>query len=140
MLDKALADFSSESQHTRFLVVPPYWPLPSWYGFVKHFKVLETCTEDTMMFSAPATGDLNTSNLRPAGDEGGPGRFLIEGTPWPVMDVCIDATTSIMVDDSVKLHLRLGHPGERATEHIAAEYDLGLQATAAQQTCKHCCM
>jgi hypothetical protein len=42
------------------------------------------------------------------------------------------------VDDSVTLHLRLGHPGERASEHIAAKYDHGLRATEAKHTCKHC--
>jgi len=138
MQDKALADFSSEPQNTRFLFILPYWPQSNWYGFVKHFKVLETFPKDTMMFSASATGVLNTSSLKPAGDEGGPGRFLIEGTPWPVIAVYLDATTSTTVDDSVKLHLRLGHPGERATEHIAAKYEHGLQTNAAKQTCKHC--
>ena len=31
MLDKALADFSTEPQNTRFLFILPYWPQSNWY-------------------------------------------------------------------------------------------------------------
>jgi hypothetical protein len=55
-----------------------------------------------------------------------------------VIAIYLDASTATIVDDSVMLHLRLGHPGERASEHIAAKYDHGLQVTEAKHTCKHC--
>jgi len=90
------------------------------------------------MFSAPATGVLNTSSLKPAGDEGGPGRFLIEGTPWPVIAVYLEQLRLPLWTTVSSFTSRLGHPGERATEHIAAKYEHGLQTNAAKQTCKHC--
>lgn len=137
-LDKALTDFSKSPTDTRFLFLVPDWPTSSWYGFVKHFQIIRRFEKGTVMFSAPGVGTYDHSRLTPAGDEGGPGRFIIDGIPFPVLALYLDANTVTKIDDSLLLHLRLGHPGERTTEFLARNYEHGLSPAKAAHSCKHC--
>lgn len=137
-LDKVLTDFSKDPENTRFMLLVPDWPTSSWYGFVKHFKVVRKFEKGTVMFSAPAVGVYDKASLTPAGDEGAPGRYIIGGTPFPVLALFLDHATVTKIDESVLLHLRMGHPGERVTNFLANNYEHGLQPHKASRTCKHC--
>lgn len=137
-LDKALTDFAAAPEATRFVFVLPVWNTAPWWPLTKHFRTLETYPTGSVLFSAPAIGVYNTSALTSAGADGSPGRYLVEGTPWPVVVLYKDRFTTSTIDPALLLHMRLGHPGELAIKHLAT-YDVGLNVNARSSSCgRHC--
>ena len=136
--NKALTDFAEDPDNTRFVLIVPKWADSDWWHLTRHFTVVAEYPRDTMLFSAPGIGTYSTANLTPAGDDASPGRFLISGAPWPVVVLYKDKDTTSPADDNMLLHLRLGHPGQRQTKHIAANYQHGLDSKKASQGCDHC--
>ena len=138
-LDKALTDFAADPQNTRFIFILPEWKSASWWPLTRHFQTIHRWNTGTELFSCAPTGTINTNKLRPAGDDASPGRYIAAGTPWPVVALFKDFSTHSAADDNVLLHLRLGHPGERATRVIAMNYNTGLDpGKDAHVGCKHC--
>eukprot|EP00959_Pyramimonas_sp_CCMP1952_P406616 8522349-Pyramimonas_sp.AAC.2 len=62
--------------------------------------------KDTILFSTKAEGTFNTDTLTPAGEDGGPGRVFVRGTPWPVIVLYRNAFTVPKVDPVILAHFR----------------------------------
>ena len=103
--DKALTDFAKDPSNTRFLIIVPEWKEASWWPLTKHFETIKRYPTGTVMFSAPGIGTTNHAALTPVGEDGSPNRFLIKGTPWPVVVLYKDSNTTTKADDNILLHL-----------------------------------
>jgi hypothetical protein len=111
---KAEDDFNIDPKNTSFFVIVPlHWPNSDWWDFTRHYRVIKVYPKGSLIFTCPAAGVYDINQLKPAGDEGGPDRYFISGTPWPVYAIHRDFNTPVTIDDPVKLHLRLGHLSTR---------------------------
>jgi hypothetical protein len=122
-LKKANEDFSLDPENTAILVILPYLPTATWWHRTRYFRELHRYPANSRIFTCPAAGTYNTEDLEPAGEEGGPGRVFIGGTPWPVTVLYRDKHTCVRIDDPVKLHLRLGH---LSAPYLAKVVDKGI--------------
>lgn len=137
-LDKALVDFATNTTQTRFLLVLPEWKTATWWPQTKHFETVQRFEPGTMLFSCAPTGSV--AKLQPANDDASPGRYLADGIPWPVVVLYKDKDTTTSADDNMLFHLRLGHPGERATQVLATHHATGMNGLTknVHLGCKHC--
>ena len=95
-------------------------PLPAGMAWSSIFRPF--VPTGTTMFSAPAGGG-STARLTPAGDEGGPDRFIHQSIKWLILVLYLDENTITTIDDCMLLHARMGHPGERVSLVIAHTYN-----------------
>ena len=122
-LAKADNDFRLDPSNTSFLVVLPCWPSAPWWHYTKVYTQVHQYPKGSRIFTCPAADTYNTDELTPAGDEGGPGRVFIQGTPWPVVLLHRDQYTPPQVDGNMLLHLRFGHLGAK---HLVSLLDSGI--------------
>ena len=108
-LSKCNEDFLIDPANTAVLTILPYLPSASWWHRTRFYREVVRYPAGARIFTCPAAGTYDTEQLEPAGDEGGPDRVFISGTPWPVVMLFRDQHTPVRIDDPVKLHLRLGH-------------------------------
>ena len=110
MFAKCLRDFTIDPSNTSYLIVVPYLPTSSWYKtYAKYYEHVKVYPKNTVLFSIRADTSFNTDKLTPAGEDGGPGRVFVRGTPWPVVVLYRNAFTVPKVDPSILAHFRFGH-------------------------------
>jgi len=139
MLNKMLTDFAVSPGNTRFVIVLPKWTSAPWWSLLRHFEQLHEYPTGARIFTAPSNAMFATAKLTPAGDQGGLGRFFISGTPWPVVVMMKGINTPCQMDeDDVLFHMRAGHPGERESKLLAANYNTDLSSTMHGAHVEHC--
>ena len=99
-----------DPSNTSYLIVVPYLPTSSWYKtYAKYYEHVKVYPKNTVLFSIRADTSFNTDKLTPAGEDGGPGRVFVRGTPWPVVVLYRNAFTVPKVDPNILAHFRFGH-------------------------------
>mmetsp|Transcript_3988 Transcript_3988/g.13964 ORF Transcript_3988/g.13964 Transcript_3988/m.13964 type:complete len:274 (+) Transcript_3988:1646-2467(+) len=133
MLKKALHDFNLSPMDTVFIFVVPYWDeLFKKDGelktLVNQFQVAHIYPAGTeKLFSVSSEQAYSKDQLDPAGDDGGPNRFFVGPTPWPVAVLYKDFRTVPRMDPVMEVHCKLGHPGRTATQELIRDgNDFGL--------------
>jgi hypothetical protein len=72
---KAEDDFNIDPKNTSFFGIVPHWPNSDWWHFTRHYRVIKVYPKGSLIVTCPAAGVMNDiSQLKPAGDVGGPDR------------------------------------------------------------------
>ncbi|KAK3275753.1 hypothetical protein CYMTET_16135 [Cymbomonas tetramitiformis] len=111
LLTKGNQDFLADPQNTVYFWIVPYMPNHQIWHKTCTMQVLKVYPKGTKrLFSFLQKHTYTSSHpLTPAGEDGGPGRVFIDGTPF---DICIlyrDRDTPVTVSPFVEFHAVMGH-------------------------------
>lgn len=111
LLTKGNQDFLADPQNTVYFWIVPYMPNHQIWHKTCTMQVLKVYPKGTKrLFSFLQKHTYTSSHpLTPAGEDGGPGRVFIDGTPF---DICIlyrDRYTPVTVSPFVEFHAVMGH-------------------------------
>ena len=130
-LQKVLKDFAESPSDSHYLLIVPDMPGATWYGLLSYFEILEIYPQGTMLFSCPAKGAYDKEKLVPAGDEGGPDRFFIRETHFPVVVAYKGPLTPSPINPYTLAHARFAHMNTRdMAKMVRKGVDFGLQLDA----------
>jgi hypothetical protein len=133
MFLKVLQDFRASPDDTHAFVTVPDIPGAVWYPLLGYFETLEVHPEGTMFYTCPAGGTYATDDLQLAGDEGGPNRVFIRGTPWPVIVAYKGPLTPAPVNPYTLVHMRFAHASATSISRMVEHgVDLGVKLEAGE--------
>ena len=108
-LQKVLSDFATSPTDSHFIVVVPNKRGAVWYPLVSYFETYREIAEGEVTFTCSGNGTYDKQDLQPAGKEGGPDRYFIQGTPWSVLILYKGPLTPNPVNLYTLAHMRFGH-------------------------------
>ena len=108
-LQKVLRDFPANPTTSHYLVFLPDIKDAVWYPLVSYFEKYRVIAQGEVVYSCSGNGTYDKQDLKPAGKEGGPDRFFIQGTPWPVLILYKGPLTPSPVNVYTLAHMRFGH-------------------------------
>ncbi len=123
MFAKCHEDFVKDPLNTSYLIVVPELRDAPWYKrWVKYYDIIDKHPRGSKLFSTKAAHTYNTSRLEPARNAGNAGRVFVDGTPWPVIVLYRNSSTTPTVDNALLAHLRFGHAHSRRIDALTAEW------------------
>ena len=121
MFAKCHEDFVKDPLNTSYLIVVPELRDAPWYKrWVKYYDIIDKHPRGSKLFSTKAAHTYNTSRLEPARNAGNAGRVFVDGTPWPVIVLYRNSSTTPTVDNALLAHLRFGHAHSRRIDALTA--------------------
>ena len=118
LLAKMVRDFEVDPENTSYLVILPVKRGAPWWPLTSYFQEVKIWPKGSELFTYHGRNLHTLQELRPAGSEGGPGRYFLSGAPWEVVALFKNKFTPVKMDDYHLLHCRFGHSGPKVMQKL----------------------
>ena len=117
-LSKMISDFEKDPDNTSYCVILPVKKGAPWWPLTNYFQELKVWPKGTKLFTYHKRNVRTLRDLQPAGSEGGPDRFFIDGVPWDVVALYKNKHTPTKMDPYHLLHCRFGHASAKVLAEL----------------------
>ena len=118
LLTKMVKDFEVDPENTSYLVILPVKRGAPWWPLTSYFQEVKVWPKGSELFTYHGRNLHTLQELRPAGSEGGPGRYFLSGAPWEVVALFKNKFTPVKMDDYHLLHCRFGHSSPKVMQKL----------------------